>query len=219
MLKNSKRVVTVVVVLISVLIIYISINLILIINFCPKKQRNSNFILNLSKENPIENTSIEKIESNINGDNKSDVYSKDNYTNYETLVGIQYKSNNWRIKIPKLNLDAPIIEGTTAEVLKRAVGHFKASSMWDGNVCLAAHNRGYRCSFFQEIKKLEIDDVIIYETQYGTKQYKVQTNKIIKETDWSDLQNTNENTLTLITCIENKREYRRCIIAKEHIIL
>lgn len=215
MLKNSKRVVTVVVVLISVLIIYISINLILIINLCPKKQRNSNFILNLSKENPIENTSNQEIESNINGDSKGDVYSKDNYTNYETLVGIQYKSNNWRIKIPKLNLDAPIIDGTTSDVLRRGVGHFKASSMWDGNVCLAAHNRGYRCSFFQEIKKLEKDDVIIYETQYGTKQYKVQTNKIIKETDWSELQDTNENTITLITCIENMREYRRCVSAKE----
>lgn len=215
MLKNSKRFVRVVVILISILIIYISINFILIANLCPKKQINSNFVLNLSKVNPIENTINQETESNVNGNSESDVYSKNNYTNYETLVGIQYKSNNWRIKIPKLNLDAPIIDGTTSDVLRRGVGHFTTSSMWDGNVCLAAHNRGYRCSFFQEIKKLEIDDVIIYETQYGTKQYKVQTNKIIKETDWSELQDTNENTITLITCIENMREYRRCVKAKE----
>lgn len=215
MLKNSKRIVTFVVVLISILIIYISINLILIMNFCQKKQINSNFVLNLSKENPIKNSNNEIIQTNINDTNISNISNKNSYTNKQTIVGIQYKSNNWRIKIPKLNLDAPIIDGTTSDVLKRGVGHFKNSSIWDGNVCLAAHNRGYRCSFFQEIKTLEKDDVIIYETQFGTKQYKVQANKIIKETDWSELQNTKENTLTLITCIEDMREYRRCISAKE----
>lgn len=208
MLKNNKRIITFTTILISVLIIYISINLILMWNFCQKKQINSNFILNLSKANPIE--------SSRNNINKCNSISNPKETNNtQELVGIQYKANNWRIKIPKLNLDAPIIEGTTSDILRRGVGHFSGSSMWSGNVCLAAHNRGYRCSFFQEIKNLEIGDVIIYETQFGTKKYEVQRNRIIKETDWTDIQNTNENRITLITCIENMREYRRCVSAKE----
>ena len=215
MIKNNKRIIIFTTILISILIIYISINLILIWNSCQKKQINSNFILNLSKVNPIETNNNSIIKCNNNENIISSISEQNNVNNVQEIVGIQYKSNNWRIKIPKLNLDAPIIEGTTSEVLKRGVGHFNGSSMWDGNVCLAAHNRGYRCSFFQEIKNLEIGDVIIYETQFGTKKYKVQMNKIIKETDWSDIENTNENRITLITCIENMREYRRCVIAKE----
>ena len=38
---------------------------------------------------------------------------------------------------------------------------------------------------------------------------------IIKDTDWSRLENTEENILTLITCVENKPEQRRCIQAIE----
>ena len=40
-------------------------------------------------------------------------------------------------------------------------------------------------------------------------------NKIIKETEWIYIKNTKDNRITLITCEENKREYRRCIQAVE----
>jgi LPXTG-site transpeptidase (sortase) family protein len=62
---------------------------------------------------------------------------------------------------------------------------------------------------------LEIGDIITYETTYGTKQYKVEINTVIKETDWSYLEDTKENKITLITCEENMKEYRRCIQATE----
>lgn len=123
--------------------------------------------------------------------------------------------NNWRIKISKINLDAPILEGTDSEVLRKGVGHFKSTGISDGNICLAAHNRGYKYNFFQNIKDLSLEDEIIYTTEQFEMKFKVVENKIIKETDISVIENSNENKLTLITCEENKREYRRCIIAKQ----
>ncbi|MGN1269644.1 MAG: class D sortase [Clostridia bacterium] len=125
------------------------------------------------------------------------------------------KTNKWRIQIPKINLDVHIMEGTTSEVLLKAVGHFKETSKWKGNVGLAAHNRGYNCNFFQKIKNLQIGDEIIYYTNNGKKVYKVQTNKVILDTDWSYLEQTNDNRITLITCEENRKDYRRCIQAVE----
>lgn len=122
-------------------------------------------------------------------------------------------ANQWRIQIPKLNLDAHIEEGTNSDVLLRAVGHFEDTSSWNGNVCLAGHNRGYQCNFFQKIKNLKLGDEIIYCTKQGRKVYQVQTNKIILETDWSYLETTKDNRITLITCEENRGEYRRCIQA------
>lgn len=126
-----------------------------------------------------------------------------------------YATNKWRIKIPKLRIDAPISEGTNQEALRRTVGHFEQTDKWTGNVALAAHNRGYKCNFFQDIKNLEIGDIIIYSTEKGERKYQVTINKIIKETNWKYIRDTDDNRLTLITCETNKREYRRCIQAIE----
>ncbi len=80
---------------------------------------------------------------------------------------------------------------------------------------LAAHNRGNQCNFFENIKNLKIGDEIIYITTKGKRVYKVQTNKTILETDWSYLEQTVDNRITLITCEENRRQYRRCVQAVE----
>lgn len=124
-------------------------------------------------------------------------------------------SNQWRIQIPKLNLDVHIQEGTSPNVLLQAVGHFEESSDWNGNVCLAGHNRGYQCNFFQKIKQLKQGDEIIYCTKQGKRIYQVQTNQVILETDWSYIASTSDNRITLITCEENRPEYRRCIQAMQ----
>ena len=122
-------------------------------------------------------------------------------------------NNTWRIEIPKIGLNAHIMEGTDQDTLLKAVGHFEYTSTWEGNVCLAAHNRGYLCNFFEKIKNLKIGDEIIYYTEEGEKVYKVQTNKVILATDWSYIEQTDNNKITLITCEENRPEYRRCVQA------
>lgn len=153
-----------------------------------------------------ENTKIEEIEQT------KDINS--NKENEKDLTNID-RNNKWRIKIPKINLDAPIKSGTSQTILAQAVGHFDESAKWTGNVALAGHNRGYNCNFFQNIKKLKEGDEIIYCTEKGERKYKVTINKIIKQTDWSYIKNTNDNRITLITCVENMYEYRRCIQAVE----
>lgn len=196
MSNYSKRKGIIVSIIIS-LVIWISLNFILIqFNENQKKEVNTTLVLKTSQVNPIK----ENVEENIEIDE---------------AVENQYKINEWRIFISKINLDAPILEGTTQEVLRRGVGHFTSTSKWDGNVVLAAHNRGYKYNFFQEIKRLEIGDIIEYQTEQGKRTYEVCGKEKIKETDLSILENTKENKLTLITCVENMPEYRLCIQAKE----
>ncbi len=128
---------------------------------------------------------------------------------------LKMNQSKWIIEIPKINLLAPIKEGTSQEVLADAVGHFEESEKYEGNVALAGHNRGYNCDFFGEIKKLKNGDKIIYYTDGGRKEYEVVLNKIIHQTDWTYIENTEDNRITLITCVENMYEYRRCIQAVE----
>lgn len=128
---------------------------------------------------------------------------------------LKTNQSKWIIEIPKINLLAPIKEGTSQEVLANAVGHFEESEKYEGNVALAGHNRGYNCDFFGEIKKLKNGDKIIYYTDEGKTEYEVVLNKIIHQTDWKYIENTEDNRITLITCVENMYEYRRCIQAVE----
>ena len=125
------------------------------------------------------------------------------------------KNSTWRIEIPKIAVVAPIKSGTSQEVLEAAVGHFEGTTEWNGNIPLAGHNRGYRCNFFEKIKELENGDKIIYYSENGKREYKVIMNKIIEQTNWEYVQNTEDNRITLITCVENMHDYRRCVQAVE----
>lgn len=134
----------------------------------------------------------------------------------ENIEPNEHKLHIWRIKIPAINVTADISEGTTQKVIAKYVGHFTKTSKLDGNIGLAAHNRGIGVeSYFKNIKNLQIGDVIIYQKDEEVKVYKVTENVVIDETDWTYLENTNDNRITLITCVENKPEYRRCVQALE----
>ena len=118
---------------------------------------------------------------------------------------------SWYIKIPSINLEAPIDEGTGLEILNTKVGHFEETSKDYGNVGLAAHNRGYENNYFENLKNVKIDDEIVYKYDNFEKKYIINKIEIIENTDWSYLEKTEENKITLITCIENEPKYRRCV--------
>ena len=140
---------------------------------------------------------------------------KDNEKNEEILEEKTLDLGNWYIEIPAINLKAPIAEGTDTSTLNTKVGHFEETELINGNVGLAAHNRGYEYNFFENLKKIRKDDEIIYYYQNEKKIYAVDKIEIIENTDWSYLEKTEENKITLITCIENEPLYRRCVQVTE----
>ena len=134
----------------------------------------------------------------------------------EEIKKTEEKNNeSWYLEIPKINLRADIKEGTTKEIMDDYIGHFEETTKEKGNVGLAAHNRGYKNNYFQDLKKLKEGDIIFYNYQGRTIEYEVTKHVIIKDTDWSYLEETEENKITLITCVENEPEYRRCIQGEE----
>ena len=121
----------------------------------------------------------------------------------------------WKLEIPKISLNAEIAEGTTQEVLNKYIGHFENTQRENGNIGLAGHNRGYEVNYFKDLKLLKEGDEIIYKYNEFEKIYEVEKSRIIRDTEWEYLENTEDNMLTLITCVENEPEYRRCIQAVE----
>ena len=125
------------------------------------------------------------------------------------------KNEKWEIEIPAIQLKAEIAEGTDEKTLNEKIGHFEETQKEVGNIGLAGHNRGYNVNYFENLKKLKEGDEIIYRHNNYENTYEVIKNDIIEDTDWSKLENTEENMLTLITCVENEPNYRRCVQAIE----
>ncbi len=147
-------------------------------------------------------------------ENTKEIVDIDETTVYEKNYNIP-NVEEWKLEIPKINLVANIAEGTNKEILDQYIGHFEETQKYVGNIGLAAHNRGYKVNYFQKLKELEIGDVIYYTYNGIQKNYVVELKTIIKDTEWNKLRNTEDNRLTLITCVEDKPSFRRCIQAKE----
>lgn len=135
---------------------------------------------------------------------------------YTEVTGDSYYSNGslGTLKIPEIDLNVRIYQGTSDTTLKKGVGHFTSTSIWNGNVALAAHNRGTN-NYFGKIHTLEMGERIILTTKEGTRTYSVTSVMKIDETDNSMLAVTSENCITLFTCVRNERDYRWCIRAVE----
>ena len=128
---------------------------------------------------------------------------------------LYYKNGSLgRLEIPALDLSVKIYQGTDSKTLAKGVGHFEDTSIWEGNVCLAAHNRGTN-SYFGQIHTLDIGDKITLTTKLGARTYKVTDVSKVSETDRSGLADSAENMLTLYTCVRNQRDQRWCVTAVE----
>lgn len=129
---------------------------------------------------------------------------------------IHYDDEIGTLTIPDILLDnAPIRESVELSTLSETIGHFPSTSIYEGNVGLASHNSGSQGDFFKNLKKIKIGSEIFYQTNYRTKRYVVTTKEVISEKDWSYLQETDDNRITLITCVSGQKHKRLCVQAIE----
>jgi len=131
----------------------------------------------------------------------------------EITDDLYYKNGSLgTLEIPAIGLTVNIFEGTDAATLKRGVGHFTDTSIWDGNAAFAAHNRN---SYFGKIHMLELGDTITLTTKLGTRTYEVTSVSKVGETDRSALAASASNVITLYTCVQNQSDLRWCVTGAE----
>ena len=137
-------------------------------------------------------------------------------TGYTEVTSDLYYSNGslGTLKIPAIGLTVKVYEGTGSSTLAKGAGHFEDTSLWSGNCCIAAHNRGVN-NHFGQLHTLEVGDTITWTTKLGTRTYEVTSVSKVKETDNSGTAPTSDNRLTLYTCVRDQRDYRWCVIAEE----
>jgi sortase A len=103
-----------------------------------------------------------------------------------------------RVSIPRINMDAIVIEGVSRKQLSIGPGHMIDTAMpgEPGNAVITGH----RDTFFRNIYELKKGDEIIIRRNGQVFKYQVTGKKIVGPEDISVLKPTQDPQLTLITC-------------------
>lgn len=103
-----------------------------------------------------------------------------------------------RVVIPKINLDAIVVEGVSRKMLSEGLGHIKGTATpgEPGNAVISAH----RDTFFRHIYELNKGDEILVRRNGKIFHYQVTGKKIVMPDDMAVLKQTSNPQLTLITC-------------------
>jgi len=102
------------------------------------------------------------------------------------------------LRIPDINLEVPVLEGTDDLTLNRAVGHIEHTAALgaNGNAGIAGHRDG----FFRALKDVHIGDTMDLYTEKGNSRYLVDEIVIVPPEDVSVLAPRSRPALTLVTC-------------------
>jgi sortase A len=102
------------------------------------------------------------------------------------------------LRIPVIELEVPVAQGTDETVLSRGAGLIVGSATpgSDGNVAIAAH----RDTFFRGLKDITVGDLVELDTLDRPRTYRVTELLVVEPTDVHVLADTGEPVLTLVTC-------------------
>lgn len=118
-----------------------------------------------------------------------------------------------RVQIPRLNVDAPVVQGTGWEQLKKGVGQHigSANPGQNGNVVLSAHNDVYG-ELFRHLDQLQPGDNVIVYTQQRQHVYVVDRTVIVEPTAVEVMASTGNPTVTLISCYPYLIDSQRIVV-------
>ena len=106
-----------------------------------------------------------------------------------------------RLEVPRLHLNAVIVNGTSSGDLRRGPGRHLESSMPGERqlVYVAGHRTTYGAPF-SDIDKLRAGDSIFLELPYASLEYKVMSHRVVDDNDLSVLQSRGREELVLQAC-------------------
>jgi len=102
------------------------------------------------------------------------------------------------LRVPRVNLEAPVFNGTDDLTLNRGVGRIPGTAEIGrpGNIGIAGHRDG----FFRVLQNITSGDVVELEQHGATSRYVVSQIQIVSPDDVQVLNPTPTPTITLVTC-------------------
>lgn len=122
---------------------------------------------------------------------------------YQRTLRMSFAPPEAVLRVPRVGIEVPVLEGTTDAIMNRGVGHIAGTALpgQTGNLAITGHRDG----FFRPLKDIRTGDVIEVERPGGAgaakvDRYVVRDTKVVVPSDVSVLAPTRDATLTLITC-------------------
>jgi sortase A len=127
-----------------------------------------------------------------------DLWSQKRIEDYEHSLMEHFDPPLAILRIAKVNLEAPVLEGTDDLTLNRGVGHIPGTGRpgQEGNIGIAGHRDG----FFRVLKDIGPGDTIELVTASRKDVYTVDQIVLVSPSDVSVLQARSGRSLTLVTC-------------------
>lgn len=106
------------------------------------------------------------------------------------------------LRIPKIDLEEAVKEGSTKGVLSSALGHVENTTLpgEEGNCCIAGHRNYVFGKYFNRLEEVTLGNIIELETLDSLYIYEVDWIKVVEPEEVSVLNYEDGNNLTLITC-------------------
>lgn len=126
------------------------------------------------------------------------LWAEDRIEEYERSLGMDFYPPLAILRIPEIDLEVAVLEGTDEPALNRGVGHITGTPLPgdEGNIGIAGHRDGY----FRGLKDIKKGDLIKMETLAGTETYTITKLFIVDPPDVWVLEPTETPSITLVTC-------------------
>ena len=117
---------------------------------------------------------------------------------YEDSLAAHFAPALALLRVPKIDLEVPILEGTDDLSLNRAVGHITGTPKpgESGNIGIAGHRDG----FFRGLKDVSTGDTVEIVTPDSVTRYVVDEITVVSPTDVMVLAPRTQPSVTLVTC-------------------
>ncbi|MGI6705157.1 MAG: class E sortase [Clostridia bacterium] len=126
----------------------------------------------------------------------------------------KYKDGMMIIEIPKIKVQAAVIDGTSQRHLKKGPGLYEISPLpddEDGNVLIAGHRTTYG-AWFRHVDKLKEGDEIVLKFNGREYRYRVERVFIVEKNDWSVTEATGYPAFTLTACHPPRSARQRIVV-------
>lgn len=166
----------------------------------------------------VKNTTNKELEEN---NNKEASYDFDNVKSINAQDVIKQSRNKSKlpsigeISIPRLNMNLPIVKGTSNESMLVSAGTLKPNQvMGEGNYTLASHysNAQNETLLFSPLKRAQTGMEVYLTNGAYIYKYRISNIKIVHPEDLSVLDDIDRPILTLITCEDLSATERRIVI-------
>ncbi len=161
-------------------------------------ERSSRANITAFRSQPHTPNNLPTLRSQLKKEIKFDLWAPARIKGYEATLRLDLRPPLAILRIPKIDLEAPVLEGTDEIALNRGVGWIEGTARPGevGHIGIAGHRDG----FFRGLKDIHTGDKIELELSDVVETYTVDRIDVVSPKDKGSLTATDRTSLTRVTC-------------------